>query len=366
MAWKSKSAEPGKTSTPVLPGPQRVAGPPRPLEDAQRIVLLEQQLTTARADLQTTLDHFAASNEEFEATNEEVAIINEELRSTNEELERSKKELQSLNQELTAVNNQLAAKVKQLETQHADLKNLVAATDVATVCLDRDLHIRWFTPAAIRAIRLTGDDSGRPISDLGHDFSQEDLVDVSRVVLRTLKHVEDEVATHDSRTFLRRVFPYRTADHYIGGVMITFVDITERKNSELALATSEKRLRDLAKSLEEQVKHRVSALELLHDITMAANEAKTFDSAVKAALERICNYNGWVLGHAWRLSDEQDLVSTKAWEYSREPAISGLPFEELRLASEGMRLPLDDLFIGEVIRTGEPKLIADIDMAEDW
>jgi len=236
MAWKSKSAEPVKVSTPVLPSSQRVAGTSRAPDDRQQIVQLEQELTTARADLQATLDRFAASNEEFAASNEEVAIVNEELRSTNEELQISKEKLQSLNEELTAVNDQLAAKVKELETQHADLKNLVAATDLATICLDRNLHIRWFTPAAMRVIRLTGDDSGRRISDLGHDFSQEDLVEVSKNVLRTLVHVEDEVATNDGRTFLRRVFPYRTADHYIGGVMITFVDITERKKSELALA----------------------------------------------------------------------------------------------------------------------------------
>jgi len=91
------------------------------------------------------------------------------------------------------------------------------------------------------------------------------------------------------------------------------------------------------------------------------NEAKTFDAAVKAALKRICSYNGWVLGHAWRLSDENDLVSTKVWEYARDPDHAGTAFEPLRLASESARVPLNDPFVGEVILTGQPKLVSDFD-----
>src|SRR5689334_18761647 len=89
------------------------------------------------------------------------------------------------------------------------------------------------------------------------------------------------------------------------------------KKSELASAESERQLRELARSLEEQVEHRVSALQVLHDITMAANEARSFEAAIKAALERICHYNSWVLGHAWRLTDDGGLTSTRVWQFAR-------------------------------------------------
>ncbi|HEX4374857.1 MAG TPA: ATP-binding protein [Puia sp.] len=45
------------------------------------------------------------------------------------------------------------------------------------------------------------------------------------------------------RIFIMNVLPYRTAEDQINGVVITFVDITHRKKSELALATSEAQLR---------------------------------------------------------------------------------------------------------------------------
>jgi two-component system CheB/CheR fusion protein len=330
------------------------------LDEHRVIQQLEHELTSTKEDLQGTLEQFEASNEEFKAANEEVMSINEELQSTNEELETSKEELQSLNEELTTVNSQLASKVDELETQHADLRNLVNATDMATICVDRDNRIRWFTPAATRVIRLNETDAGRSLSDLSHDFDRDDLTVVTRQVLKTLVPVEDEVTCPHERTYLRRVLPYRTEDDRIAGVIITFVDISERKRAEIALAESERRLRELAKSLEQQVEHRISALKVLHDITMAANEARSVDAAIKAALERICQFNGWVLGHAWRTMDGE-VVSAKVWQVSRHDSRHGSQFDSLRKAKEQLRLPLGDEFIGEVVRTGNPIWIPNLE-----
>jgi two-component system CheB/CheR fusion protein len=42
-------------------------------------------------------------------------------------------------------------------------------------------------------------------------------------------------------TFIMRVLPYRTVDNVIDGVVITFMDISERKRVDTALQTSEER-----------------------------------------------------------------------------------------------------------------------------
>src|SRR4051812_16824693 len=156
----------------------------RPVENdpARRIEQLERELLAVRAELKSSLERYHASSEEFTTANEEITSVNEELQSTNEELKTSQEELRLVNAKLLGLNNQLAAKIKELETQHADLKNLVAATDVATICLDRDFQIRWFTPAAGRVIRLTEHDCGRPLTDFSHDFAVEDLLEISRKV----------------------------------------------------------------------------------------------------------------------------------------------------------------------------------------
>ena len=218
------------------------------LDDHDIIRQLEDELAATRDDLQATTEQFESSNEEFKAANEEVMSINEELQSTVEELETSKEELQSLNEELSTVNNQLATKVEELESKHADLENLLVATNIATICLDTDMKVRWFTPAATQVIRLQESDKGRPISDIAHDFVQGDLPATVALVLEELTTIDDEVNCRDGRAFLRRVFPYRVEDHRIGGVVAAFVDVTALKQAHDSLMLSEARLRKVVEN----------------------------------------------------------------------------------------------------------------------
>ena len=100
--------------------------------------------------------------------------MNEELQSANEELEASKEEMQSLNEELTTVNSQFAEKVADLTATNNDLANLLGATDIATVFLDRQLRIKRFTPRATELLNLIPGDIGRPFGHITQNFSGED------------------------------------------------------------------------------------------------------------------------------------------------------------------------------------------------
>jgi two-component system CheB/CheR fusion protein len=226
------------------------------LDEDSVIRQLEDELAATREDLQTTIEQLETSNEEYKAANEEVMSMNEEFQSTNEELETSKEELQSLNEELSTVNNQLTSKVEELETKHADLENLIAVNDVATICLDTNLAVRWFTPAAQRVIRVKSADAGRSLSDFSHDFIEDDLLPVAQRVLKTLTPVEDEVEGRDGSTFIRRIAPYRAGEHGIGGVVMTFIDITARKKIEAEL-------QQLNADLEARVAERAREIRLL-------------------------------------------------------------------------------------------------------
>ena len=157
--------------------------------------------------------------------------MNEELQSANEELETSKEELQSLNEELSTVNNQLQDKVEQVEAANNDMTNLFNATDIATVFLDAGLRIRLFTPPATRMFNLIATDHGRPIGDIAARFTDVDLLREAEEVLRDLTPREKEVRAEDGRWFTRRIIPYRTLDNRIDGVVITFIDITDRKQA---------------------------------------------------------------------------------------------------------------------------------------
>ncbi len=205
--------------------------------DALLVQQLEYELKSTRQELQNTIEEQESSNKELKAANEEVMSVNEELQSTNEELETSKEELQSLNEELTTVNNQLQEKVDALETANNDLDNLLSGTEIATIFLDDKLYIKRFNPATTQLFNLISTDLGRPLSDISNTLNDEDLLQDAKRVLKSLVPHGKEVRTNH-HCYIRRIIPYRTGENRIEGVVITFVDITERKRAEQALVQS--------------------------------------------------------------------------------------------------------------------------------
>ena len=203
---------------------------------------LEEEVRILRRELQATVESFEATNEELKAANEEVTSINEELQSANEELETGKEELQALNEELVTVNGQLQAKLMELEALTDDLDNLLSSTSIAVVFLDTQLKVRRFTPAISDLLELLPADIGRPLAHLAPKFSDGDLIADATNVLARLAPMEAEALSHSGRWYLRRTLPYRTDDNRIAGVVITFVDITARKQAEQAIAAAQARL----------------------------------------------------------------------------------------------------------------------------
>ena len=193
---------------------------------------LELELQATREDLQSTIEELESANEELKASNEEVRSMNEELQSSNEELQTSREELQSLNEELSTVNNQLHEKISALEETTDDLSNFLASTDIATLFLDSDLHIRRFNPTTTRLLRVADADVGRPIGDLAFRVDDPDLEDDAERVLTQLVPVEREVTCGpEGPHFIRRITPFRTGQDRIAGVVVTYSDVTSLRGA---------------------------------------------------------------------------------------------------------------------------------------
>ncbi len=206
---------------------------------------LERELEQVKTNLRDTVEQYEAGNEELKASNEELQAMNEELRSATEELETSREELQSINEELSAVNLEIKAKVDELSQVNSDLHNLMASTAIGTVFLDRELHVMRYTPAAVPLFNLIPGDVGRPLADLKFRLEYPELIADARCVLDKLIPVEREVGD-PGRWFLARLLPYRTLEDRIGGVVLTFVEITALKRAEEELRESQQ---DLAAAL---------------------------------------------------------------------------------------------------------------------
>ena len=163
-----------------------VAGRGEPAGDASRVAQIEHQLEATRADLQTTVQDL------------EIAT----------------------------------ATVEQQRATSNDLQNILISTDVATLLLDAELNIRFFTPAAKSLFNVIASDVGRPLDDLTRRFEDEDLLSDARAVLASHAPVRREVRADDGGWFMRGMLPYRSDDSGIAGLVITFAGISEIKAAE--------------------------------------------------------------------------------------------------------------------------------------
>jgi two-component system CheB/CheR fusion protein len=221
------------------------AGQPTAASDTPRVVELELELDATRMELQGAIRNLEFSSEEQKGINQEALSVNEEFQAANEELLTSKEELQSLNEELTALNSQLQETLERQRTTANDLQNILYSTDVATIFLDVDLNIRFFTPATKSVFSIIPSDVGRPLADLNSLAADGALMIDAGSVLRTHAPLEREIQSPAGAWYIRRILPYHTQDDSVEGVVITFVDVTERRHSADALGEA-KRQADVA------------------------------------------------------------------------------------------------------------------------
>lgn len=144
------------------------------------------------------------------------------------ELQAASAEMQSYYEKLNNLNSRLQQKISELERIENDLTNLLAGSETATLFLDHEMRITWFTPTMTELFALAATDIGRPIGHFARKFSDTALLADAATVLNTLTTIEAEVISDTGQWFLRRMLPYRTRDGQVGGVVVTFTNITER------------------------------------------------------------------------------------------------------------------------------------------
>jgi two-component system CheB/CheR fusion protein len=217
---------------------------------------LAAELERTKQRLRTTIEEFETNREEMRAGHEELLSINEELKSTTEELETGKEELQSINEELFTTNAELKFRIEELGRANSDLLNLMAATDVGVIFLDRALRVKRFTPPAAALFHLIDSDLERPFAHIAHRLQHRHLPDLAAQVLATQVGMEEIAQSTEGRWYILRIFPYRTVADMVEGVVITFVDISELRRTEEEL----QRRMQLNDTLEQRVAERSTAL----------------------------------------------------------------------------------------------------------
>ncbi|MFZ0929149.1 MAG: chemotaxis protein CheB [Syntrophobacteraceae bacterium] len=198
---------------------------------------IDPHIVRLERELQDTREHLQATVEEVEASNEELKSANEELQSTNEELNTLNSELQKSLDRVSELSN--------------DLHNLLSSTEIATIFLDNRLHIRRFTPYAMKIFNLIETDTGRSIGDITSKITGHDLLKTASEVLNTLHRESHEIRDDDGSWFSVRVLPYRTIDNVIDGVVINIINITDLKHTQARAGDAEEVAQSIVETIRE-------------------------------------------------------------------------------------------------------------------
>lgn len=208
-------------------------------QSIQRITELEQELATTRENLQASIEELQTTNEELQTANEEMIASNEELQSTNEEL-------QSVNEELYTVNAEYSAKNEQLAVLNNEHSALLESLDIGLVYLDENLRIGKYNKAIQQILQLLPQDVGRPLEHLAIQLKEpQALMTAVKEVLRTGRQSQHVVETLVGKFYQQRIIPYNSPSGVVNGVVITYTDISEIRQTSERLLLNEQRL-DLA------------------------------------------------------------------------------------------------------------------------
>jgi two-component system, chemotaxis family, CheB/CheR fusion protein len=134
-----------------------------------------------------------------------------------------------MNRELKAIKAEFQRKVSELENATSDISNLLSSTNIATLFLDKDQHIRRFTPAATEFFSVRPTDTGRPLSDISSKLVYDRLHMDCQTVFEKLTPRQKEVVAVDGKWLNLIIMPYRTVNTAVGGLVITLMDITDKK-----------------------------------------------------------------------------------------------------------------------------------------
>lgn len=297
---------------------------------------LTQELELTQTRLRTVREESDAANEELRAANEELQSINEEYRSTSEELETSKEELQSINEELQTVNSELNLKLETISRAHSDLQNLVAATEIATLFLDPGLRIKRFTDRVTELFSVSATDEGRPITDFANQLEYTDLVHDARAVLADLTPIRREIRSRNSRWYDMRMRPYRTVDDKIDGVVITFVEVSERHQVEQALRQGEERQRLLLNELSHRIRNILAVIQAIARHTLREDLSK--DELIEKFEGRL---SALAASHSLLVESDWEGADLAQLAHQRLDVFAADRKSRIKIEGEPVRLPPD-------------------------
>ena len=239
---------------------------------------------------------------------------------------------------------------QQAETARAQLAAIVDSSEDAIIGQTLEGVITSWNQGAERLYGYTAAEMlGQPLALLIPPDAPDELPQLLARLQRgeriaqyeTQRVRKDGTPLHVSLT----ISPIRDHTGRIVGASKIARDITARTQAEAAL-------RELTATLDRRVRERTALLALIQDVTRAANEAPSSTVALQYAVDRLCAYTGWPLGHVYlAVAPGADRWTPTAIWHLDDPG----RFTAFQQATHALELTADEGFIGRVGASGQPE-----------
>lgn len=207
-------------------------------------VNIEEELRATKEKLNYVEDLLVASNENMQSFNEELLSANEEMQSTNEEMH-------SVNEELQTINAEYHSKIRELSELNDDLNNYFRSNLNSQIFVNKDLVLMKFSPLTTTLINVLESDIGRPLSNISTNIKFETIdKDIKEVLLNGVV-ITKEIQAINGKWFQVMTMPYlRKGETKPDGAIITFNDVTELKQIQKELASTNENLKAINNDLD--------------------------------------------------------------------------------------------------------------------
>ena len=287
--------------------------------------------------------------------------------------EEQKRELYQANLELKRLNEKLEKRVRRRTAELSaardetlqSIKARTAAEDALLAAQGRLAHLLASSRVVIFSLEARPDYRRTFISENVRDFigyeAHEVLEDAQfwskRVHPDDYEGVMSRFPTVFEAGYLTQEYRFRLKDGSYRWVCSDLQLVNDEDGEPLEIVGSWSDI-DERKRAEEALRKTTEVVQLLQVITSAANEADTVDSALQIALDQVCAFTGWPVGHAYKVARRGDgvAVSTGLWHLDDDER-----FATFRSVTEGRSWGASKAgLVRRVLVDGKPAWIIDV------
>ncbi len=181
-----------------------------------------------------------------------IAHLQRELETTREALDRSIQDLEAANGNRERLKQEVRTSIDATACAKNELENWFGSEQSATVFLNHDLLILGFTPAICEIYGLVRSDVGRPLLNFVPRVNEmPPLPDPKSLAEGDC--IEHPVTATSGKSFIRRVLPYKSPHGPDEGIVVTFTDVSEQRESQKQLVTPVTQPRSIAQATPSRV-----------------------------------------------------------------------------------------------------------------